>query len=183
MNPTQQWMTRRTTLRRDGEVTMSENALAALASLLWDQRQRLEQLLFALVTQQLIISSGNSRWLGYSDTAITTAIADIQDAEVMRALQTAQITADLGVDDDISLAELADNVDEPWAQTLRDHRTALRALTTEIDGAVAENRRLLTAGAQAIGDALDKLGSFASTYDASGITHHGDGPALFDRQA
>lgn len=165
-------------------MTMDDRALASLAALLWRERRHLERLLFALTVQKLLLSSGQTRWLGHADTDIEVAAATLRDAEVLRALEMTTITEQLRVDPEISLDELAHAAGEPWTTTLGDHRIALTTLTAEIDAAVAENRRLLKAGAKAIGETLANLTSFSTTYDARGGTvHDGDGPSFLDAQA
>lgn len=166
---------------------MDESALASLAAILWEQRRLLERLLYRLVSQQLLLTSGQTRWLGHADADVTTAMTAIKDAEVLRAIEVESLAAKLGVSGDVSLAELAELAQEPWSTTLHDHRSALRALAAEIDATVAENRRLLKAGAQAIGETLSKLGTFASTYGTYGARgqsiRRGDGPTFLDEQA
>lgn len=166
---------------------MDESALASLAAILWEERTQLERLLYRLVGQQLILTAGQTRWLGHADTDVTAAMTVLKDAEVLRAIEVESIAAKLGVASDVSLAELAAAAPEPWSTTLHDHRSALRALAVEIDTTVAENRRMLKAGAQAIGETLSKLGTFASgygTYGARGESiRGGGGPSLLDEQA
>lgn len=163
---------------------MDDRALASLAALLWRERRQLERLAYALTVQRLLLASGSTRWLGHADTDIEVAAATLRDAEVLRAIEMTTITEQLGVEADITLAELAHAAGEPWTTTLGDHRTALIALTGEIDAAVAENRRLLKAGAKAVGETLASLASFSTTYDAHGGTvRGGDGPSFLDAQA
>lgn len=161
---------------------MDDAALTSLAALLWAERRHLERLLYALTTQQLLLTGGHTRWLGHADTDIEAAASAVRDAELLRALDMGGITEKLGVDPDITLAELAERVAEPWATTLTDHRTALRALTAEIDQTVERNRQLLTAGSKAIGETLAKLTSFSSTYDSAGTVRRDDGPSFLDEQ-
>jgi hypothetical protein len=163
---------------------MDEGALASLAAILWQERRQLERLLYALTAQRLIIGAGHTRWLGHADGDIEVAAATLRDTEVLRAIEMTTICDRLGVDPEITLEELARAADEPWATTLAEHRAALRTLAAEIDAAVAENRRLLKAGAKAIGETLSSLTSFSATYDAHGGTVRGsDGPTFLDEQA
>lgn len=162
---------------------MDDGALASLAAVLWQERRQLERLLFALTTQRLLLESGQTRWLGHADTDIEASAAALKDSEVLRAMEITSIAERLGVDADASLQDLGQAAGEPWTTTLADHRAALQTLTTEIDQAVAENRRLLKAGSKAIGETLSSLTSFSSTYDAHGGTvHRGDGPSFLDEQ-
>jgi hypothetical protein len=162
---------------------MDESALASAAALLWDERQQLEHLLYALTTQQLVISAGQSRWLGHSDAGVHAAMTAIQDAELLRSIEIKGLAEQLGVPAESSLDELAQAAPEPWSATFTDHRAALRGLALEIDATVAENRRLLQAGSKAIGEALHHIGQFSSTYNASGgAVRRGDGPTFLDEQ-
>lgn len=166
---------------------MDESALASLAAILWEERRHVERLLYRLVGQQLVLIAGQTRWLGHADADVTAAMTALKDAEVLRAIEVESIAAKLDVTSDVSLAELADAAPEPWSTTLRDHRAALRLLAAEIDTTVAENRRLLKAGAQAVGETLSRLGTFASSYGTYGARgesiHRGDGPSFLDEQA
>lgn len=163
---------------------MDEPALAALAAVLWEERRQLEGLLYRLITQQLVLTSGQTRWLGNADADINSAMTTIRDTEVLRAIEVETIAAKLGTSGDVSLADLAAAAPEPWSTTLQDHRSALRGLAAEIDTTVAENRRLLKAGAQAVGETLARIGSFSSTYDARGESvHRGQRPSFLDEQA
>lgn len=163
---------------------MDEGALASLAAILWQERRQLERLLYSLTTQKLLLTAGQTRWLGHCDTEIEVAASTLRDSEVLRAMEMTIICEKLGVDADITLDELGHAAGEPWTTTLTDHRAALRTLAAEIDTAVAENRRLLKAGAKAIGETLSSLTSFSATYDAhGGAVRRGDGPTFLDEQA
>lgn len=170
--------------RHHERVDHDDAALASVAATLWDERQRLEELLFALVAEQLIVAAGHTRWLAHADAQVRAAVAGIRDGEVARAMQVQTLVDALGIGPDSTLVDLAQASPEPWGEVFTEHRTALRGLMAEIDGAVAENRRLLLAGSQAIRDMLDRLGPFAGTYDARGgsVRRSGQG-ALLDEQA
>lgn len=163
---------------------MDEGALASLAAILWQERRQLERLLYALTAQRLIIGAGHTRWLGHADTDVEVAASTLRDSEVLRAMEMTVICEKLGVDAEVTLDELAHAAGEPWTTTLTDHRAVLRALAAEIDAAVTENRRLLKAGAKAIGETLSSLTSFSATYDShGGAVRRGDGPTFLDEQA
>jgi hypothetical protein len=159
-------------------------ALASVAAILWDERQYLEDLLFALVSEQLVVAAGRTRWLARADAGVQEAVSRLRDGEVGRAVQVQALARALDVAEDSSLADLAQASPEPWREVFTEHRAALRALTAEIDAAVAENRRLLLAGSQAISDTLDRLGAFSGTYDSRGGTvRSAADPAILDEQA
>ena len=123
-----------------------EDSFAELAALLWRERDVLEDLLFRLVAQQLILSSGDTRWLPRADAEVRTASASLQEHEIARAAEVNVLLRHYALPADTSLRELAAFAPEPWPLVLLEHREALRLLALEIDQATDENRRLLLAG-------------------------------------
>jgi hypothetical protein len=147
-------------------------AFGALTDVLWRQREVLEELLYTLTTQQLILRGGDSRWLARADSDVRSAIEAVQDFEVLRAAEVDLLVRHYGLPADVSLRGLAESAPEPWPTVLLDHREVLRTLTFEIDAVAADNRRLLQAGERATREALDTIttGASASTgaYDSRG---------------
>lgn len=157
---------------------------AAVSATLWLQREALEELLFKLVEEQLVVSTGATRWLHRVDAEVRTSMERVQSGEVMRAAEVQALSTALDLDDDASLAELADAASEPWSTLLHEHRAALRDLAFEVKGVAAENSRLLEAGAKAVRQTLDSITSTVTTYDkAGGSVRSLRGPILLDEQA
>ncbi len=123
--------------------------IADLAALLWREREILEDLLFRLVEQQLILSSGAARWLPKADQEVRTAADTLQEHEVGRAAEVNELVRHYALPGDTSLRELAAFAPDPWPLVLLEHREALRLLALEIDQATDENRRLLLSRAHA----------------------------------
>ena len=124
---------------------------AEVSTMLWRERDALYLLLFKLVSEQLIVSSGRTRWLAQANEEIEFALEQLRGTEVLRAAETDALAEQLGLPVPVTLAQLADASEEPWATLYADHRQALLALMAEIEQVTAENRRLLTAGARADG--------------------------------
>jgi hypothetical protein len=157
---------------------------AAVSATLWLQRESLEELLFKLVEEQLVVSTGATRWLHRVDSEVRTSMERVQSGEVMRAVEVQALTASLDLDVDASLAEIADAATEPWSTLLHEHRAALRDLAFEVKGVAAENSRLLDAGAKSVRQTLDTITSTVTTYDrAGGSVRSLRGPILLDEQA
>lgn len=164
-------------------MTDMQNLCAAVSETLWLQREALEELLFKLVEEQLVVSGAATRWLARADDEVRRAAERVQDGEIMRSVHVEQLTRELHLDADVSLADLAAACPEPWDAMLGEHRVALRDLTLEIQAVTKENRRLLDAGAQAVRQTLDAITSSVSTYDARGEQVTGRrGPMLLDEQ-
>jgi hypothetical protein len=145
--------------------------LQQLTTILWRQRQLVEQLLYRSEVQQLLLSSGRTRWTAASAHDVEVVIDRMRHEELQRALCVAAVAADLGLETrNPSLRELISVVPAPWDGVLRDHQEAFLALTSEIDQITRSNRELLTRGHQATRELLAALagGPEASGYDADG---------------
>jgi hypothetical protein len=159
-------------------------AFAAVSNVLWSERETLEHLLYKLVAEQLVLTSGATRWLNHADAEVRAALDRLRASEVIRAAEVEALALAIGLPLETSLGELAEAAPEPWSTVLADHRTALRQLVFEIEGVGAENRRLLSAGAKAIRETLDHLGLAVAGYDATGsAVSTRRGPVLLDEQA
>lgn len=165
-------------------MTGESDAYAAVSHVLWCERETLEHLLYTLVAEQLVVSSGATRWLNRADADVRGALERLRASEVIRAVEVDALTLAHGLPVDATLEQLSASAPEPWSTVFADHRTALRALAFEIEAVAADNRRLLDAGAKAIRDTLDNLGLAVAGYDARGeaVSAH-KGPYLLDQQA
>jgi hypothetical protein len=169
---------------RPGSGPGGAEAFAAIASLLWTERESLELVLFKLVQEQLILSSGQTRWLHRVDAEVAEALHRMRTSEVLRAAEVEGLAVLLDRPIETTLAELAEIAPEPWPLVLTEHRTALRALVFEIEAAVGEVRSLLNAGASAIRQTLDTISRAAARYNARGAAVDRDfGSLLLDAQA
>ncbi|WP_019873649.1 flagellar export chaperone FlgN [Sporichthya polymorpha] len=148
--------------------------LAEVSTILWRERELLELLLFKLEEEQLVLTSGRSRWLARATKEVEIVLAEIRRTELARATAVDEAAEALGLAPNPSLAALADACAEPWAGILRDHRTSFHALTAEITALANSNRDLITAGKQATEEtirmlmALNSKGDDVPTYSPSG---------------
>jgi hypothetical protein len=155
-------------MERDAAMTDAPASYNAVSNALWMQREALEALLFRLVCEQLVLTSGSSRWLARADDEVRAAVERLRGGEVLRAVEVDELTTLLGLDPDASLADLAEAADEPWGTLLGEHRTALRALSFQVQSVADENRQLLDAGARAVADTLAEISQVVTRYDAAG---------------
>jgi hypothetical protein len=135
----------------------SSDAFGAIAATLWRERESLEQLLFKLVEQQLILTSGNTRWLHLVDDEVRAAGEALRESELIRAAELTLLARQKGLQLETTLHELAAASPEPWPLVFEEHSAALRTLTSEIQSVAAENARLLHAGEQAIHEILEQM--------------------------
>ena len=152
-------------------------ALDALSEVLWHERTLLELLLFKLEEEQLILTSGRTRWLSHATREVESVLAQIRDAELGRSVEATAACAELGLTDGASLAEMADAAPAPWDDLLRQHRTAFAQLTSEISQLADGNRELLAMSHRATQETLASLHD-VHTYDGTGNSTGGDAGAL-----
>jgi hypothetical protein len=145
------------------------NGFSQVASLLWQEREILERVLFKLHEEQLVAASGQVRWLGAASSELEAALLDVRRAEVVRAAKVDELAEQRGLPPGIALAQLADAAPEPWDEILLEHRAALRRLAAEIDAATVETRRLLEGGARSVRERLVSLCDAVATYDSRGM--------------
>ena len=148
--------------------------LAEVSTVLWHARELLEQLLFKLEEEQLLLTAGRTRWLPHATREVELVLEQIRAAEIMRAAEVDAAAAALGLRPGPSLRELAEVAPEPWGELLHGHREAFLALTQEISQLAQANRDVLSAGQRATQEALRTLaddpraGSGAGTYGPRG---------------
>src|SRR5256885_5697397 len=112
-------------MEREAAMTRATAIYAAVSDALWAQRETLQTLLYRLVCEKLGLASGSHRWLARADNEVRAALSQLRGGELIRAAEVEELTRILGLDPDVSLAELAAASPEPWASLLADHRGAL----------------------------------------------------------
>ncbi len=159
-------------------------SFAAVSSLLWSERELLEQVLYRLTVQGLLLASGETRWLNKVNTEVTAALRQVSGTDVLRAAEIEALADTLNLPHETTLAELAAVAPEPWGTLYTEHRAALRELISQIHALGADISRLLQSGLSAIRETLDSLSTTVGGYDASGTSvGAGDRPMLLDEQA
>jgi len=142
-------------------------ALTRLSDVLWRERTLLDLLLFKLEEEQMILTSGRSRWLGHATREVESVLEEIRSAEIGRAAEADAVAALLGLEPGASLGELAAHAPAPWDELLRAHRDAFASLTAEIGTLADGNRELLAMSHRATQETLLSLQE-VHTYDGSG---------------
>ena len=145
------------------------NGFSQVASLLWQEREILERVLFKLLEEQLVASTGQPRWLAAASNELEAALLDLRRSEVVRAAKVDELAEKRGLPHGVALTQLAEAAPEPWSEILLEHREALRQLAAEIDDATTETRRLLTSGARSVRERLLSLCDAVATYDSRGM--------------
>jgi hypothetical protein len=152
-----------------------------LSSILWRERDLLELLLFKLEVEQLVLTGARSHWLPLAAREIDTVLEDIREVELLRAVAVDTVAAELSLDPNPSLREIAEASGEPWRAIWLDHREAFTTVAAQISEMSQSNRVLLTAGYRAAQETLLSLSEKASTYAADGTVEADRRTSLIDR--
>lgn len=142
--------------------------MQSLSSMLWRERQLLELLLFKLEVEQLLLTSGHTRWLSHATDEVEAVLEQIRATELGHAVESDAVAAQLGIPAGSTLAQLAAAAPTPWAGLLSEHRDAFIDLTGQIERLAADNRTLLTASHRAAQETLMAVTQAVQTYDANG---------------
>jgi hypothetical protein len=111
---------------------VSVSGMEALNGILWQECSLLEDLLFAVETEQWVLATGRARWQGLAASRVCAVGDRLRDAEVLRAMEADALAARLGLGPAPSLCELAERAGEPWRTILLDQRELLRAAAAEL---------------------------------------------------
>lgn len=128
-----------------------------LSLILWRERELLESLLYCLEQEQLVLTSGRTRWLARAAREVEGVLSELRETELLRSVTADALAAELGLAPHPGLGELAEVSGEPWRTILLDHREALLVATRDIAERAALNRELLSAGHAAAREALAAL--------------------------
>ena len=153
-----------------------------LTWVLWRERELLEALLYRLELEELVMSTGRTRWLANAAHDVDQAAAALRDVEVMRAVAADEAAEAAGLAPNSSLGDLIAAAAEPWRSILTEHRDTFLALTDEIARVAQANRALIVAGLRATQDTLLGIDQGSATYTAAGSVARGDArSAVLDR--
>jgi hypothetical protein len=149
-------------------------SLPDLAAVLWRQRELLEELIYRLESEQLLLAAGRTRHLGRATAEVETILDELKLLEVQRAAVSDLACREIGLPFGATLEELAAAAQPPWTGVLVEHRNALLTSTSELSALAETNRHLMSAGFQAVESALSRIGRHsgpsATGYDARGRT-------------
>lgn len=131
--------------------------LSEVSNILWKERQLLQLLLFKLETEQLILTSGKSRFLADATREVEMVLNELKETELVRSIAVQGVATEMGLSATASLRELSESAPAPWDSILDEHRKAFLADTQEIFTTAQTNRELLASGHKAARDALEWL--------------------------
>lgn len=113
--------------------------LAELSNVLWRQRQLLDQLLFRLTVEQMLMSDRQLRWLNWAMNAVEDVLAALRECDVVRSMVLIDIAEELGLAHDATLQEISAAAGGAWSDIFEDHRRAFLEMTDEVRALVEAN--------------------------------------------
>lgn len=145
-----------------------------LSALLWQERELLELLVFKLEEEQLLLTSGKTRWLHHATREVEQVLERLRDAGLARAVHASGVAKDWGLDGTATLRELAAAApDEPWDELLTAHLQAMTVLVAQIAALRDSNQHFLKAASRSAQETLAGIGTGAGTYAADGASNRG----------
>jgi hypothetical protein len=147
------------------------DAAEELSHQLWVLRELLEQLVFKLEVQSMLLSAGRVRWLPYIAAEVDAVIDAICQLESDRAAASERVARQVGVPTTTGLTDLAARLPEPWGSLLRQHRIHLLSLQGEVEETAQANHELARRGVIRTREILAVLGEESiDLYTPSGNT-------------
>jgi hypothetical protein len=139
------------------DMARTDLALQELSGLLWRERQLLDRLEYTLVIEQLVLESGQVRWLARASEEVANVLDAIRIAELSRAVVFVGLAAELGMAELPPLRTLMEKLPPPWSDIFVAHRRALTAVIAEVHRLAEETRALLAADSELVAAALADL--------------------------
>ncbi|QWC84743.1 flagellar protein FlgN [Nocardioidaceae bacterium] len=139
-----------------------------LSLVLWREREQMETLLFKLEQETLVLASGRTRWLMRSAREVEAVLEQLRQTEIVRSAAADQAAAEVGLEVNASLKDLAEACEEPWQSILLEHRDAFEQLTREIGESADSNRALIAGGLRSARESLMAVTETLDGYAADG---------------
>lgn len=140
-----------------------------LSHQLWTMRELLEQMVYKLEMQGLLLAAGRTRWLPFLNTEIESLMEAVNAVDAARSQASARLARRYGLRPDVSLSELLQYVEHPWGQLLAQHRLHLVSLQSEIEDVSNSNQELARRGLMRSREIIASLGdNSVDVYDPRG---------------
>ncbi|MCI1674709.1 MAG: flagellar protein FlgN [Ancrocorticia sp.] len=139
-----------------------------LSDVLWHERDVLEELLYRLDVQCLLLAAGRSDYVARAAREAEDAARSVQTVELARATESDSVATSLGLNPQAPLRVIAAASPAPWNSIFDEHRTALIDLTTRIKKANDQARSELASSSRALQELVATLTDAAPTYDRDG---------------
>lgn len=142
-----------------------------LSTLLWRERGLLDLLVFKLEEENLILTSGKTRWLDNATREVSHVAQRLRTTSLERAAVASAVASSWGLADDAGLLDLADGAPAgPWQEIFTDHHRSMMVTVEQIRSLRDSNVQFLTAGLRSTQETAATLATESGTYDHRGHT-------------
>ena len=148
------------------------------------ERDLLELMLFKLETQQTLLGTGRSRWVGHTAGVVERGAEAMTTAALERATFVTAVAAEWGAPEVETLSELvAVAPTDGWREVLQGHQAAMVALADEIGEMKTVNEMRLRSALRVTQETIAGLGEPTGEYDATGVVSGGGEARFLDTRA
>jgi len=155
----------------------------ALSMRLWHERELLELLLFKLEVQQLLLASGQVRWMHFATREIEQVLERLRSAGVARVVDAAAVAEEWGAPESATLRELVEHAPPgAWADVFADHLRVLTQLVAEIGQLRDVNVQQLNAVMRATQETISGLDADSGEYTTGGARARDDAARIVDTE-
>lgn len=162
---------------------LEEMGANELSALIWRERELLELVVFKLEVEQLLLTTGKTKWLHTATTEIEQVVESLREVGLARSVEVAAVAREWGASEDVTLRHLIENAPAgPWAEIFTDHLNGLTQLTQEIKVLRDTNEQMLRAASRSTQETLAQTSADAGVYTANGVPDGQSSAArIFDR--
>jgi hypothetical protein len=129
----------------------------------------LELLVFKLEVEQLLLTTGKTKWLHHATNEIEQVVGRLRDVGLARSVEVAAVAVAWGTSEDATLRHLIDHAPAgPWSDIFASHLAALTQLTTDITALRDTNEHMLRAASRSTQETLTNASAESGVYNASG---------------
>ena len=155
-----------------------------LSTLLWRERELLELLMFKLEEEQLLLTTGKSKWLPFATREVEQVLARLRRVGMERTVESSTVALDWGLAEDATLRDIAAaSPSDAWREIFTSHLNSLSSITAQIAEIRDTNLQHLRAATRSTQETLANLQPGAGGYDGYGAPAMAtSGGHLFDRR-
>lgn len=155
-----------------------------VSATLWRERELLELLLFKLEEEQLLLTTGKTRWLPHATREVEQVLDRLRALGLTRTVEVSGLGETWGTGPDATLRDLvaAAPADGPWAEIFANHLTAMSELAAQIGQLRDINEQFLRSALRSTQETLATIGTDSGTYGSAGETLDAGAARLIDER-
>lgn len=154
-----------------------------VSATLWRERELLELLLFKLEEEQLLLTTGKTRWLQHATREVEQVLERLRGLGLTRTVEVSDLAEEWGAGADATLRDLISNAPAgPWSEIFANHLAAMSELTAQIGQLRDINEQFLRSALRSTQETLAGVGGDSGTYGATGQTLDAGAARLIDEK-